>query len=75
MSNKRIYPPIPFDFINCKCSLTHSLTPILLPGVIHPVTIKGTFYFEPKQLELDLVLTGTWDEIYNVTNWQPGRLK
>lgn len=47
---------------------------IMLPGaLIHTVTIKGTFYFEPKQLELKLVQAGTWDEIFNVTNWQPGR--
>lgn len=65
---KRIYPPVPFDTTNCRCVI-HPIT------IIHPVTITGTFYFEPKQLELDLVQTGTWDEILNVTNWQPGRLK
>lgn len=46
----------------------------ILPGIGHNINCRCVIVFpEPKQLELKLVQMGTWDEIYNVTNWQPGR--
>lgn len=45
----------------------------ILPGIVYTINCRCVIVFpEPEQLELNLVQTGSWDEIYNVTNWQPG---